>query len=75
MAKTVLAFLPEGFEEIEFVTPVDIWRRAGFEVTIAALRSACPLLPIFHVKQDFNRSILRSSRASCFSCVHAHVRT
>eukprot|EP00277_Geminigera_cryophila_P047757 CAMPEP_0173087448 /NCGR_PEP_ID=MMETSP1102-20130122/23892_1 /TAXON_ID=49646 /ORGANISM="Geminigera sp., Strain Caron Lab Isolate" /LENGTH=183 /DNA_ID=CAMNT_0013969257 /DNA_START=92 /DNA_END=643 /DNA_ORIENTATION=- len=37
MAKTVLAFLPEGFEEIEFVTPVDIWRRAGFEVTVAAL--------------------------------------
>jgi hypothetical protein len=33
----VLAFLMEGVEEIEFVTPVDIWRRAGFEVTVASL--------------------------------------
>ena len=38
MSKTVLAFLMEGVEEIEFVTPVDIWRRAGFEVTVAVLR-------------------------------------
>jgi hypothetical protein len=37
MAKTVLAFLMEGVEEIEFVTPVDIWRRAGFDVTVASL--------------------------------------
>lgn len=34
---TVLTILPEGFEEIEVVTPVDIWRRAGFEVLTAAL--------------------------------------
>ena len=33
----MLAFLMEGVEEIEFVTPVDIWRRAGFEVTVASL--------------------------------------
>jgi len=31
-----------GVEEIEFVTPVDIWRRAGFEVTVAALRCGVP---------------------------------
>ena len=37
---TVVTILPEGFEEIEAITPIDLWRRAGFEVKTASLSSS-----------------------------------
>ncbi len=64
--KKVVVILAEGFEEIEALTPIDILRRAGLNVTVAGVGST--LVEGAHkitVKCDVEVSAVEKEKFSC----------
>ncbi|QYM80505.1 DJ-1/PfpI family protein [Horticoccus luteus] len=66
--RTVLAILPEGFEEAEAVTPIDFLRRAGVRVTLAALGDALTVMGRNGI-QLLADNTLRAVSEEVFDCV------
>jgi 4-methyl-5(b-hydroxyethyl)-thiazole monophosphate biosynthesis len=72
MAKKVLVLLAEGFEEVEAVTPIDYLRRAGTEVTIAAIDKSKTVKGSHGIEINsdaFLVDLLRKGTASSFDAV------
>lgn len=65
---TVLVVLAEGFEEIEAVTPIDILRRAGAEVTVAALAEGIHVTGRNHMTMHADTSLTAVGTRD-FDCV------
>ena len=68
---TVLAILPEGFEEIEATAPIDLLRRAGADVTVAALGDGIHVTGRsgLTMHADTTLAAVETSGASDFDCV------
>jgi 4-methyl-5(b-hydroxyethyl)-thiazole monophosphate biosynthesis len=68
---TILAILAEGFEEIETVTPIDLLRRAGAEVTVAALSDGIHVTGRsgITVHADTTLGAIESGEAREFDCL------
>ncbi len=70
--RTVLAILPEGFEELEAVAPVDLLRRAGAAVTVAALGESTRIVgrnALVLTADTTLGAVLASSPAPSFDCI------
>lgn len=67
---TILTILPEGFEEIEAVTPIDLWRRAGFQVTLASLSSKTRVVGRSGITLEADRCLAAVSPIHDFDLVY-----
>ncbi len=50
MSKKVLVYLATGFEEAEAIIPVDMFRRAGYEVVLASIQEQKEVVSSHNVK-------------------------
>ena len=48
--KNIFVFLADGFEEIEAITPIDVWRRAGFKVTTISISDQLNVLGAHNIE-------------------------
>jgi 4-methyl-5(b-hydroxyethyl)-thiazole monophosphate biosynthesis len=67
MGKKVLAFLADGFEEVEAVTPIDYLRRAGIEVTVAATGKEKTVTGSHTIKIEADTTIAALKQAGHFN--------
>lgn len=57
MAKTVLIFLAEGFEEIEAITTIDLLRRAGISTVTVAVGDSLQVNGAHHIPVIADRAL------------------
>jgi 4-methyl-5(b-hydroxyethyl)-thiazole monophosphate biosynthesis len=48
--KQIIVFLANGFEEMEALIPVDVWRRAGFDVKMVTINSQLEVTGAHQIK-------------------------
>ncbi len=66
--KTALVFLSEGFEEMETVAPIDLMRRTGVEVTVAACGNSLEVTGRSGIRM-FADTLLDTLEKRDFDCV------
>ena len=67
-AKSAMVFLVDGFEEMEAIAPIDLMRRAGIEVTVAALGANREVTGRSGISMNADRSLASVTKRD-FDCL------